>query len=1126
MHLQRQINLPLLASVLVSLVAAMAIPTTTAAAAPPEGYYRQPTIHGETIVFVAEGDLWKVSTLGGTASRITTHHSGEGLPAISPDGATLAFTASYEGPTEVYTMPLHGGLPTRRTFDASRCSVAGFAPDGRLLYATRALATLPDSQLILLDLETGARERIELSQAAEGAFSDDGATLWFTRFAKQGSFTKRYHGGTAQNLWHYTLGAGAEATPLTADYTGTSRWPMYFDDRVYFVSDRDGAMNIWSMAADGSQLHQHTHHNGWDIQTPALHDGRIVYQLGADIHLYEIAADVDRSVPIALDTDLDQTREKWITDPMSYVTAGHISPDGDQVVLTARGEVFVAPHRQGRLVHVTRAPDVRYRDARFMPDGETILALSDESGEIEFWTLPANGIGERSQLTEDGKVLRWEGAPSPDGKWIAHHDKDWELWLYNVETREQTNIDEAPFDDFSDLSWSPDSRWLAYVTTTDNENFIIRVYNVETNETTDLTTDRYSSEDPVWSVDGKWIYFLSERHLRSLVGSPWGRLQPEPFFDRRIKIYQIALTDGLRSPFLPDDELVSDEEDDDASDDATDDDETDSDDADGEAVADAEDDDQESDDEPDVVEPIEIDIEGITSQLYDVPVPPGNYGNLMITNDRLLFTALDDRHDPKRDLRAIKIDNDDPKVETIVADVQGVELSADRKKLLIRKSSAIYIIDADAGPDAKLDKKDVNLNEWTFPLTPREEWRQMFTDAWRLERDYFYDRDMHGVDWSAMLAKYLPLVDRVSDRAELADLIAQMVAELAALHIFVAGGDHRAGAESIQPASLGARLVHDTQAGGHRIEHVYESDPDEPQRRAPLARLDLNVNQGDIITMINGVATADVADAGQLLRHQAGRQVRLRIQPADGAETHDVIVTPISARAAANLRYHEWEYTRRLAVDDLGDNDIGYVHLRAMGGGDIAQWARDYYPVFRRKGLIIDVRHNGGGNIDSWILEKLMRKVWFYWQGRVGEPTWNMQYAFRGHMVVLCDERTGSDGEAFAEGFRRLGLGKIIGTRTWGGEIWLTSSNRLVDRGIATAAEFGVYGPEGDWLIEGHGVDPDIVIDNPPYETFHGRDRQLEAAIEHLQELIASDPVDVPPTPDHPDKSFGDNAPG
>jgi tricorn protease len=394
----------------------------------------------------------------------------------------------------------------------------------------------------------------------------------------------------------------------------------------------------------------------------------------------------------------------------------------------------------------------------------------------------------------------------------------------------------------------------------------------------------------------------------------------------------------------------------------------------------------------------------------------------------------------------------------------------------------------------------------------------MFVEAWRLERDYFYDRGMHGLDWPAVRAKYLPLVDRVTDRNELSDILAQMVSELSALHIFVRGGDLRGGQDDVWPASLGAQLVRDEKAGGWRVEHVIKTDPDRPDRQAPLAHPGVEVAEGDIVEMVNGVATVSVPDVSTLLRGQARRQVLLRVKPKAGGASRDVVVVPISVQAEDDLRYDEWEYTRRLAVEQAGQNRIGYVHLRAMGGGNMAEWTREFYPVFNREGLIIDVRHNNGGNIDSWILGRLLRKAWFYWQPRVGHPTWNMQFAFRGHIVVLCNERTASDGEAFAEGFRRLGLGKLIGTRTWGGEIWLSASNVLVDRGIATAAETGVYGPEGQWLIEGHGVDPDIVVDNAPHSTFGGQDAQLDAAVKHLLDLIKTRPIPVPPPPPYPIK--------
>jgi tricorn protease len=502
-------------------------------------------------------------------------------------------------------------------------------------------------------------------------------------------------------------------------------------------------------------------------------------------------------------------------------------------------------------------------------------------------------------------------------------------------------------------------------------------------------------------------------------------------------------------------------------------------------------------------------------------MPAGNYSDLNTDGKRLYFIAGEASTERKQALKTMAIDNKRGTApETFLDDVTRYELSLDGKKVLLRKANDFYVVDAGAKAPAELAKSMVPLKDWTFDLDPRDEWRQMFVEAWRLERDYFYDRNMHGLDWPAIRDRYLPLVDRVTDRAELSDILAQMVGELSALHIFVRGGDLRRGQDQVQPGSLGATFVRDQENGGFRVAHIYRSDPDGPEGMAPLARQGVEVAEGDVIEAVNGVRTLSAPDIGALLRDQANKQVLLRVKPRTGGAAREVVVIPITLARENSLRYDDWEYTRRLAVEKASEHKIGYVHLRAMGGGDMAQWEREFYPVFNRDGLIIDMRHNNGGNIDSWILEKLIRKAWFYWQPRVGNPYWNMQYAFRGHMVVLTDQFTASDGEAFSEGFRRLGLGKIIGMRTWGGEIWLSSNNFLVDRGIATAAENGVYGPEGHWLIEGYGVDPDIVVDNLPYETFAGKDAQLEAAIKYLQEEIRKNPIPVPTAPPYPIKKL------
>jgi C-terminal processing protease CtpA/Prc len=527
--------------------------------------------------------------------------------------------------------------------------------------------------------------------------------------------------------------------------------------------------------------------------------------------------------------------------------------------------------------------------------------------------------------------------------------------------------------------------------------------------------------------------------LKTVIPSPWGPRQPDPYFDHSMKVYELALTPGLRSPFALVDELHPDQPAKAAESKPTD--EKTKKDADAKKAGEE----KKSAEEKKPAPVVTIDFTDIASRLNEVPVPPGNYSALQNTDKRLCWLDRTDDPAPKRNLQCVDIANKGEAPETVWSDVKGYEISLDHKKVLASKGDDFYIFDSDAKAstlsDAKtLGKAKIDMSRWAILTNPRAEFHEMFLDAWRLERDYFYDRNMHGVDWPSIRDRYLPLVDRVADRDELNNVIAQMVSELSALHIFVFGGDSRKPADQIDLASLGAVLRRDEQAGGYVVEHIYLHDPDLPNLAPPFARPDSLVHEGEVIVSLDGEDALSVPDERALLRGKAGRKV--------------------------------------------------------------------------------DVRHNGGGNIDSWILGKLLRKAWFYWQPRIGNPTWNMHYAFRGHVVVLCDEFTGSDGEAFTEGIRRLDIGKVIGTRTWGGEIWLSASNVLADEGIATAAETGVYGPEGKWLIEGYGVDPDIIVDNLPHATFAGGDAQLDAAMKLLADEIRKDPRPVPKAPAYPLKAF------
>jgi len=1065
------------------------------------GYYRFPSLRAGTIVFTAEGDLWRVPLAGGVAARLTSHPGEETRAAISPDGSTVAFSATYDGPTEVYVMPLAGGLPKRLTWDGLRDLVVGWTPQGEVLFTSRRGSGLPAGQLFAVHPASGARRAIALSQAADGAW--DGGTLVFTRQEPNISNTRRYRGGTIQQLWTWS-GGSAEARRLMPQDSAASRTAMPWQGRIYFVGDRTGSMNVWSVKPDGSDARALTNHVGWDVLGASLDDGKIVYQLGADLRVVDVASGEDKALDIRIASDLDQSREHWVQNPTDWVTSAHLSPTGDRVALTARGQVFVAPVEDGRLVSVTRQPGVRWRQAHFMPDGKSLVALGDGSGEVEWSKLPANGVGEPSGLTHDGKVLRFDGMPSPDGKWIASTNKDQELWLLDVPGGQHKRIAVSEYwDDPRDLAWSPDSRWLAYIRPASNLLTQVMLYDTKSGSTTALTNERWDSYSPAWSPDGKWLWFLSDRHFDTVVRSIWGSRQPDPFFDRPTQVFGLALQKGTRSPWASLDELQAgggESKERSASNEAK------------PASKDA----KAAEAKPPA--PVAIELEGIRSRLIDVPVDPGNLRTLSTDGKRLYFLSSESAVNAKADLQSVEIARKQDGVSTVLAGVDSYELSGDLKKLLVKKGDGYYVFDAGAKAPDKLDKSKLPLAGWTFAFDPRIEWRQMFTEAWRLERDYFYDRGMNGVDWKAQLAKFRPLADRVTTRAELADVFQQMVGELSALHMYVYGGDFRRGPDQSEPASLGAQLVRDEKAGGWKVQRVLRTDPDEPAKLSPLAKPDVDVRDGDVVLSVNGVPTLSASDPGALLGGQAGKQVLLRVQRA-GSPARDVIAQPVAPVRETDLRYTEWEYTRRLRVDSLSAGHVGYVHLRAMGAPDMAQWQRDFFPIYDRDGLVIDLRGNRGGNIDAWILGKLLRRNWFWWQPRAAHAVGNMPFAFRGKIVALVNETTISDGEAFAEGIRRLGLGKVVGTRTWGGEIWLSQDNFLVDRGIATAAETGVFGPEGDWLIEGHGVDPDLVVDDLPHATAEGADAQLDAAVKLLLDEIKADPIKGPVTPKYPDRS-------
>jgi tricorn protease len=1058
-----------------------------------KGYYRTPAIAQNTVVFTAEGDLWKYDLSTGTTARITTNGGVETNPVISADGKKLAFIGQYEGPSEIYVMDINGGVPRRLTYDFGRAVLlSGWTRDGKVLYRTAKYSGLPSVQLAVIDPENYHTQLLPLAEGSQGCYDDDG-NLFFTRLPNQGSKTKRYKGGFIEQIWKFD--GKHEAVNLTADYDGISSSPMYYNHRVYFISDRDGTMNLWSMDKDGKNVKQNTFSKGWDIQTPTIGQSRIVYQKGADIWLYDIASNTEKMLDISLLSDFDQRKPQWIKSPVESISATDISPNGAYAAIISRGRVFVSPAKSDRWVEVTRKSGIRCRDVHFM-NNKMLAVLSDQSGEWEVWAMMADGSGTPKQITKNTKTQISFYQVSPNEKFIAYSDKNDVLRVADVATGEVRFSYDSAYGGNYGISWSPDSRFLTFTVGIENLNAQIRILDMSSMRTLAVTTPRLDSYNPAWSADSNWFYFISDRNLRTKVYSPWGSRQPEPFYSETGNIYAIPLDTAVKFPFQQTDSWMADT---------------------AFTVLDS----AQKAEQQKAKNRAGVrhrDWSKAVQSLYQAPVKSSNLMSMDLADGYLYW--LDRGTDLSKytgTLYALKIaENKKYEPTEVATDVVAFNLSGNKKKMLVAfQNRTLAIADANGAKINAADSK-LELNNWSFVVNPVDDWRQMYDDAWRMMRDYFYDRNLHHVNWQQIHDQYAPLVARLTDRYEFDNLIAQVVGELSALHTFVYGGDKRVAPDQIQIGFLGALL--DKTDKGMVIRHIYESDPDYPGTLSPLKKPELRIKEGDVITAVNNIPVNSVTNIAELLANKVNVPVKLTI--TNNGKAYEQVVKPFSVYDQINIQYTEWELRRRQLVDSMSNDDIGYIHLRAMGSNDMDAFVKQYYPVFNRKGLILDVRHNNGGNIDSWILEKLMRKAWMYWQGRSGGPTWNMQYAFRGHMVILCDQETASDGEAVTEGFRRLGLGKVIGMRTWGGEIWLSSDNRLVDNGIASAAETGVYGPEGKWLIEGHGVDPDIVVDNLPFETFKGKDAQLEYAVDYLKKQLKEHPVEPPKTPAYPDKSF------
>jgi tricorn protease len=1062
---------------------------------------RYADVHGDAIVFTYEDDLWMVSTDGGDARRITRDGGRERYAKFSPDGKWIAFTGQYDGGTDVYLMDARGGVPRQLTFHPARDRVLGWHPDGkRVLFRSNRAWPRRGEEVYLVSIDGGMPERLNVDRAGLASLSPDGKRLAYNRISREDRTWKRHQGGTAQEIWMGTLADG-DFRKIT-DWVGSDNYPMWAGNAIYFTSDRAfGTMNIHRYDTGSGEISAITEYRDYDVKYPSLGDGRIVYQYEESLHLLDLADGSTRQVDVRIPTDRVRIRPEWV-EVAPRTGSFRLSPAGKRMLLEARGEILNLPVEDGEPVNLTRQPASREKNAAWSPDGKWVAFISDRTGEEELWLVDQLGTGEWRQLTRDGAGFRRQPVWSPDSKHLVFSDKAMRLNLVDVATGTLTVIAQGEYDDgwyrwgIQDYVFSPDGAWLAYTKMERSFNESIFLYHLAGQKTHRVTGELTEDFSPSFDPAGKYLYFLSHRNFAPVMGF----VDQNHVFVDMCQPFMVILADDAQSPFAPKDSAAE------IKDDAKD--------KDDDAEETAED------------APTRIDVDGIDRRIVAVEgVEPGNYFRLSAVDGGFVYLKrnghqflkyqyVDDDTTDKLDL--YHYDLEERETKSVLAGIANYHLSHDGKKLVYRSGKQYGVVDT--GKSAKVGDGAVALDGVRIMVDRAAEFTQIFDEAWRVQRDWFYDPNMHGVDWAATRDKYRKFVPHCGNRGDLNYLIGEMIGELNIGHTYVSGGDVHDGARRIPVGLLGADFAPDRKAKYHRIARIYPATPGDPHERSPLDTPGSPVRAGQYLIAINGTEVTAADNVFARLVNQAGKVVTLTLndQPTrDGAFTHRVK----TLRSEWPLRYRAWVEGNRAYVDQASGGKIGYVHIPNMMESGIIELAKVYFPHYYKQAFIIDERYNGGGFTSDMIIDRLERRVWSVTIPREGKPQPNPERGFFGPMAVLINEDTGSSGEWFAEAIKRRGLAPLIGMRTWGGVVGIEAHQPLVDGGVTTPPQFAPYGLNGDWPVEGHGVDPDIEVQNMPQEVLEGQDAQLETGVELLLKELNQRSYELPPPPPYPVKA-------
>lgn len=1049
---------------------------------------RFPATNGSEIVFSYAGDLYKVPATGGEAQRLTSHVGYEMFPRFSPDGKTIAFTGQYDGNTEVFTIPSNGGEPLRVTYTATNKRddlgdrmgpnniVMNWTPDGsRIVYRNR-ISDGFSGKLYTVDKEGGLSEVIPLPEGGFCSYSPDGKQLAYNRVMREFRTWKYYEGGMADDIWIYN--PEKQSVENITDNVAQDIMPMWIGDDIYYISDRDRTMNIFVYNTKTKQTSKVTNFTEYDVKFPSASGNTIVFENGGYIYKMDAAARKPEKVEIKLTSDNIYARGE-IKDGAKYVTNASISPDGERVVVTARGEVFNLPVEKGVTKNITRSPGQHDRKAQWSPDGKYIAYISDGTGETELYLQDAAG-GDPVQLTKNNDTYIRSFEWSPDSKTIVYTDRKNRVNLLDVAARKTTELFADPVAEVRDVTFSPDSKWLTYSRPAGNQFNIIYVYDIASRKEYPVTDKWYESYSPVFSTDGKYLIFTSSRDFNPTYGS----LEWNHVYNNMGGVYMALLSKDTPSPFLQKDAVVTVKTTDTAQ-------------KDNKKEADK------KDEKKDVsaATAIRFDADGITERILKLPLPGSYYGAFYSDGQKVWYYSRG----------GTKVFDLKKQKEETVADGAFMSVEPGSKKALFDKDDEIYVTDI---PSGKADLSEaVDLSNMKITVDYPKEWAQIFDEAWRAYRDGFYLENMHGVDWKAIKQKYAVLLPYVKTRLDLNYVIGEMIGELNCGHAYVNPGELDR-PERIETGLLGAEISRD-KSGFFRLEKILPGASWSKDLRSPLTEPGIDANAGDYIVAIDGVPTNSVKDMFSLMVGKANvpTEISLNSKP-QLAGARKIVISPLANEYP--LYHYNWIQENIKKVDKATNGRVGYIYIPDMGVEGLNEFSRYFYPQLDKEGLIIDDRANGGGNVSPMILERLSREPYRLTMRRGSTHIGTVPDAVQvGPKVCLINKYSASDGDLFPWGFRALDLGKLIGTRTWGGIVGISGPLPYMDGTDIRVPFFTSYDPKsGQWIIENHGVDPDILIDNDPIREWNGEDQQLSRAIEEvMKDLKNRKPLAPIPAP-------------